>query len=59
MAYNPANSPSVARYNKKTYKQISLFLKKAEDADVLAKLEEVPNKKDYICSLIRQDLKRK
>lgn len=44
-------------YKRKTYKSIMLRMRYDEDEDVLAKLESVESKKDYIVDLIRKDIK--
>lgn len=41
--------------NKKTKKQVLLVLDREREADVIGKLESVPNKKNYIVGLIRED----
>lgn len=44
------------RYKKKMVKSITLALNKGTDQDILARLEQVPNKQGYIKSLIRADI---
>ena len=44
------------RYKKKAVKVITLALNKGTDADILNKLDSVPNKQGYIKQLIRQDI---
>ena len=44
------------KYDKKATRKILLKLNKNNDADILARLEEVPNKQGYIKELIRRDL---
>jgi len=44
------------KYNKENVKQVKLNLNKKTDADIIAKLDEVPNIQGYIKSLIRADL---
>ena len=44
------------KYDKKATKKILLKLNKTTDADILARLEEVPNKQGYIKALIRDDI---
>lgn len=43
-------------YAKKKYRAISIKLERSNQADVIAKLETVPNKLDYIVRLIRADI---
>ena len=43
-------------YDKEHYKTITIKFNKDEHSDVLQKLSEVPNKTDYIASLIRADI---
>ena len=43
---------------KDTRKYIGLYFSKTNDAKVLARLDSVPNKTDYIRSLILQDIER-
>ena len=47
-----------ARYDAKNTVQVKLKLVKTTDADILAKLESVPNKQGYIKALIRADLQK-
>lgn len=46
-----------ARYDKAHCINYCLKLNKGTDADIMAKLDSVPNKQGYIKSLIRQDVK--
>ena len=43
-------------YAKEKYRAFSIKLDRKDDADVIAKLESVPNKVDYIASLVRADI---
>jgi len=45
-----------ARYDRANTKQVALKLNRTTDADILAKLEEVPNVQGYIKALIRADI---
>lgn len=45
-------------YKKKTYRQIAIRIRK-DDTEILEKLNNVPNKTDYILDLIRKDINRK
>ncbi len=47
---------AVARYDKVNTIQYRLKLNKKTDADIIAKLEEVPNKQGYIKALIKADI---
>lgn len=46
------------RYDKKNTVQIKMKLNRKTDADILEKLESVPNKQGYIKSLIRKDISK-
>lgn len=52
-----AQNRAVEKYNKAHTKQFVVRLNLKTDADIIAKLESVPNKAGYIKQLIRQDLK--
>lgn len=43
--------------NKEKYRQFQLKLNRTEDADIIAKLDDVDNKQGYIKDLIRNDIK--
>lgn len=43
-------------YAREKYRAISLKLERSNHADVITKLETVPNKLDYIVRLIRADI---
>lgn len=43
------------RYNDANTVQVAIRLNKATDADVIARLEEVPSKAGYIKALVRRD----
>lgn len=45
-------------FSKEHYRSFSIRLKKTEHADVISKLESVPNKNEYIASLILSDIKK-
>ena len=45
-----------SEYKKKNYINMSLFLDKDTDADIIEKLSSVPNRKGYIVGLIRKDM---
>lgn len=45
------------RYKKKNIKQLKFELNLKTDADIIQKLENIPNKTGYIKKLIREDIK--
>ena len=47
-----------AKYDAAHTTQVKMKLNTATDADILARLAEVPNKQGYIKELIRQDIER-
>lgn len=49
---------AIRKYRKKAMRSISISLHKKNKADVLEKLDSVPNKTEYIVNLIRDDIKR-
>ena len=46
-----------AKYDAKATTQIKFKLNTKTDADIIAKLESVPNKQGYFKTLVRNDLK--
>lgn len=46
------------KYDQKATVQIHLKMNRVTDADVLQKLESVPNKQGYIKDLIRKDIEQ-
>lgn len=46
------------RYMKKAYKAFSIQLHKENDADIIQKLDSVPNKQGYVKGLIRDDISK-
>ena len=58
MAYTEAAKQSMLRYQKKAIKQEKFNFNVKYDADILAKLDSVPNKLGYIKDLIRADIAR-
>lgn len=56
MAYSKAAYRAGAKYDALNTRQIKMKLNIRTDADVLAKLDSVPNKQGYIKSLIRRDI---
>lgn len=52
-----AEIEAINRFNKEKTKCIQVRLNKNTDADILAKLEQVPSKMGYIKELIRKDIK--
>ena len=51
-----AQKRAVDKYDKKATKKILLKLNKQTDADILTRLDNVPNKQGYIKALIRDDI---
>ena len=47
------------QYKKETYKEYTLRLNKNTNADVIEKIENVENKRNYIIDLIRKDITQK
>lgn len=45
-------------YKKKTMKQVTLALHKANEADVIEFLDKVENKRQYLINLIRNDMNK-
>ena len=57
MAETEAQKRAREKYEAKATVQIKMKLNRNTDADILEKLDEVPNKQGYIKDLIRADLK--
>lgn len=57
MAMTEAQKRAGEKYDSAHTVQIKMKLNKGTDADILKKLESVPNKQGYIKALIRADLK--
>ena len=53
-----AQKDAVRRYDKEHTRQIMLKLNLETDADILQRLDEIPNKQGYIKELIREDMKK-
>ena len=49
---------AVKRYKEKNIRQVKMELNIKTDADILSKLDSVPNKTGYIKNLIREDIKK-
>lgn len=45
------------KYQKENYRKVTILISKSNDT-VLARLDSVPNRSDYIRSLILQDIER-
>ena len=58
MSTKEAQARASAKYDKENTKQIILKLNLKTDAEILQKLESVPNRQGYIKELIRQDMKK-
>jgi len=50
---------AAVKYNKKNVKQFKLDLNVTTDADIIAFLETIPNKRKYVNDLIRADMAKK
>ena len=46
------------KWRKEHMTRVVMRLRNKEDADVIAKLESVPNKVDYIRNLVSEDMKK-
>lgn len=53
-----AQRKASAKYDRLQTRQIVLKLNINTDADILSKLDEVPNRQGYIKKLIRDDIKQ-
>ena len=49
---------NAAKYHKRSGKQYHLWLHRANDADIIKRLDSVENKQGFIKALIRADIKR-
>lgn len=58
MSTKEAKARASAKYDKENTKQIILKLNLKTDADILQKLESVPNRQGYIKDLIKADLNK-
>lgn len=56
--YTMARKDSMMKYQKERMVQFNLRFNKEYDADILEKLNSVPNKRQYIIGLIREDIAR-
>ena len=54
--YKKRKQEYIGRYIREHYKLVTTKLSIEHDKDILAKLDSVPNKSEYIKSLIRADL---
>ena len=52
-----AQKKAVAKYNRNKTTQFNMTLNNEHDADILRRLQEVPNKQGYVKDLIRKDIK--
>lgn len=57
MAQTEAQKRAKMKYDARATKQVMLKFNIKTDADILEKLDSVPNKQGYIKGLIRADLK--
>lgn len=53
-----AQSEALKRYRKRTVKHCGFDLNRNTDADLIAHLEEQPNRAEYLKRLIREDMER-
>ena len=53
-----ARKRATAKYDKTHTKQVMLKLNLVTDADVIERLDTVPNRQGYIKKLIREDIKK-
>lgn len=58
MAVSEATKKAIRKYDEAHTVQVKMKLNKKTDADILAKLDSVPNKQGYIKGLIREDLNK-
>lgn len=58
MAVSEATKKAIRKYDDKMTRQIKMKFNIKTDADILKKLDSVPNKQGYIKQLIRDDLKK-
>ncbi len=56
MGYKENKRKYVLQYQKEYYQSVVFHLRKDTDTDIIAKLNEQPNKSEYIKKLIRQDI---
>lgn len=56
MTVSDAKKKANAKWNKKNLKQFIFAFNKNSDADVIERLERVPNRTDYIRELVRKDI---
>lgn len=45
-------------WKKENCTAITIRFRNERDSDIIAKLKETPNKVEYLCNLIRQDIKK-
>lgn len=53
---SPAHNRATAKYNKANTKQYLIRLNLKTDADIIEKMDSVPNRLGYIKQLIREDM---
>ena len=58
MSTSEAQKRAQEKYDAKATIQLHFKMNKKTDADILEKLDSVPNKQGYIKELIRADMKR-
>lgn len=58
MVTSDSQKRASTKYNKENMKYTTVSMHKDNDADVIARLEAVGNKSEYIKRLIREDMER-
>ncbi len=58
MAVSDAKKRANAKWNQENLKQFAIAFNKKNDSDVIKRLEEVPNRADYIRQLVRSDIEK-
>ena len=56
--YTAAAAAANAKYKREKMTQLAIRLTNSTDADVIEKINSVPNKRQYIIGLIRADIAR-
>lgn len=59
MVYNEAKYRANTKYNKKTYKDIKIRIRKDNEQDILSYLSVQKSINEYIKNLIKEDMKNK
>lgn len=56
MSTKEARNRAIVKWKKKAVVQFKMDLNKENDADIIQKLDDVPNKAGYVKGLIRDDI---